>query len=59
MSVTHEWCEVSLMTDCIEALNILDMLFHAEWLTVRGIIPLGSPSTGTRDEGHAGGGGVE
>ena len=59
MSVTHEWCEVSLMTDCIQALNILDMLFHAERQRAQGIISFCSTPTGTRDEGHAGSGVVE
>lgn len=56
MSVTHEWCEASLVTDCIQALNILDMLCHAKGQSAHGIIPLCSTSTGTRDEGHAGSG---
>lgn len=47
--------KLSLMTDCIQALNILDMIFHAERQIARSIIPLCSTSTGTRDEGHAGG----
>lgn len=47
------------MTDCIQALNVLDMFLHAERQVAGDAIPLCSTSAGARDEGHAGEGAVE
>ncbi len=46
------WLKNVLVTDGVQALNVLDVILDTEVEFIRGIIPLHSPPARTGHEGH-------